>query len=74
MDSEFGDTFRNDCQYILFYKKYAKFSDKETQKLFELTNSALGKAANNMAQADFKHLDPSDDEKAYYLFLKITVK
>ena len=74
MDAVFGDTFRNDCQYILFYKKYAEFSDKETQKLFELTNSALGKAANNMAQADFKRLDPSDDEKAYYLFLKITVK
>lgn len=75
LESEYGDTFMNDCQYVLFFKKYAEFSDKEVQKLFELTNSALGKAANNMAQSDFKKLNPSEeDQKACYLFLKITVK
>ena len=75
MQDKFGDSFLEDCQYVIFFKKYEDFSDKDKQKIFALTNNGLGKAANNMTQSDFKTFSVEDSETTmHFLVLKVTIK
>lgn len=55
--SSYGELFLNDANYVLFFTRPEGWSDKDTQKAFELTDRALGKDANKLSKADFKKLD-----------------
>lgn len=55
--NKYGELFLNDANYILFFTKQDEWTDKDIQKLFDLTDRALGKDANKLSKSDFKKLE-----------------
>lgn len=70
ISQEYGELFLNDADYVLFFTKNDGWTTKDIQKIFELTDRALGKDANKLTKNDFMKLPstetsepiPSDDE------------
>ena len=54
--AEFGESYLQDADYILFFEKAEDWTESDTKKLFELVNRALGKDANMLSKSDFKQL------------------
>ena len=61
--AEFGESYLQDADYILFFEKDEAWTDADVKKLFELVNRALGKDANMLAQSDFKKLSAGSAEE-----------
>lgn len=59
IQADYGETFLNDANYILFFSRDEGWTDKDIQKVFDLTDRALGKNANKLSKADFKKLSNS---------------
>lgn len=53
----YGESFLNDADYIIFFKREEGWDDKGINTIFELTDRALGKSANSMNKEDFLLFD-----------------
>lgn len=51
-----GETYLQDANYVLFFTKQEGWDSSSKKKLFELVNRALGNAANNSNESDYKVL------------------
>lgn len=51
-----GESFLQDADYILMCVRKEGWKSDDIKKMFDLTDRALGKDANTMAQSDFKTL------------------
>ena len=61
--AEFGESYLQDADFIVFFEKAESWAEADKKKLFELVNRALGKDANLLSQSDFKSLPAKDAEK-----------
>lgn len=61
IQQQFGDTYLEDSNFIVFYK--GRINKKGLKKLFNVTDKALGEDANRLTEGDFKifKLNDSDD-------------
>ena len=68
IQSEYGESYLQDSDFIMFFTKTDGWKEGDSKKLFDLVNRGLGKDANGMTESDFKKLtkkettDTSDDE------------
>ena len=77
---EYGESFLEDADYILFFRSDDLATDDGVKRLFKTVNRALGKNANSMSESDFKKINKtvdSDEEKTDqaldFVFVKITL-
>lgn len=86
---EYGETFLDDANYVLFFKGTLLNEVNGLKKLFSTVNTALGKDANSLTESDFKKITSkiastdidnennkleANKEELDYLFVKITLK
>ena len=68
IQSEYGESYLQDSDFIMFFTKTDGWKEGDSKKLFDLVNRGLGKDANGMTESDFKKLtkkettDTSDEE------------
>ena len=68
IQSEYGESYLQDSDFIMFFTKTDGWKEGDSKKLFDLVNRGLGKDANGMTESDFKKLtkeqaaDDVDDE------------
>ena len=68
IQSEYGESYLQDSDFIMFFTKTDGWKEGDSKKLFDLVNRGPGKDANGMTESDFKKLtkkettDTSDDE------------
>lgn len=60
---EYGDSFIEDADYMLFFKGGDIELEDSVDKLFKIVNNALGKGANTLSKSDFKSI--SHEETSY---------
>lgn len=69
IQSEYGESYLQDSDFIMFFTKTDGWKEGDSKKLFDLVNRGLGKDANGMTESDFKKLtkkettDTSDDDE-----------
>ena len=56
IQSEYGESYLQDSDFIMFFTKTAGWKEGDSKKLFDLVNRGLGKDANGMTENDFKKL------------------
>lgn len=61
IQSEYGESYLQDSDFIMFFTKTDGWKEGDSKKLFDLVNRGLGKDANGMAENDFKKLTKKDD-------------
>ena len=68
IQSEYGESYLQDSDFIMFFTKTDGWKEGDSKKLFDLVNRGLGKDANGMTESDFKKLTKkettdTDDEE-----------
>ena len=69
IQSEYGESYLQDSDFIMFFTKSDGWKEGDSKKLFDLVNRGLGKDANGMTESDFKKLtkkettDIGDDDE-----------
>ena len=69
IQSEYGESYLQDSDFIMFFTKTDGWKEGDSKKLFDLVNRGLGKDANGMTESDFKKLtkkettDTSDNDE-----------
>ena len=69
IQSEYGESYLQDSDFIMFFTKTDGWKEGDSKKLFDLVNRGLGKDANGMTESDFKKLtkkettDTGDDDE-----------
>ena len=61
--NQLGDTYLDDSQYVIFFRKPDGFSADDIKKVFKFVNKSLGKAANNSTISDYKKLTEDVEEE-----------
>ena len=61
IQSEYGESYLQDSDFIMFFTKTDGWKEGDSKKLFDLVNRGLGKDANGMTESDFKKLTKKDD-------------
>ena len=56
IQSEYGESYLQDSDFIMFFTKTDGWKEGDSKKLFDLVNRGLGKDANGMTESDFKKL------------------
>ena len=56
IQSEYGESYLQDSDFIMFFTKTDGWKEGDNKKLFDLVNRGLGKDANGMTESDFKKL------------------
>lgn len=56
IQSEYGESYLQDSDFIMFFTKPDGWKEGDSKKLFDLVNRGLGKDANGMTESDFKKL------------------
>ena len=56
IQSEYGESYLQDSDFIMFFTKIDGWKEGDNKKLFDLVNRGLGKDANGMTENDFKKL------------------
>ena len=56
IQSEYGESYLQDSDFIMFFTKSDGWKEGDNKKLFDLVNRGLGKDANGMTENDFKKL------------------
>ena len=56
IQSEYGESYLQDSDFIMFFTKTDGWKEGDNKKLFDLVNRGLGKDANGMTENDFKKL------------------
>ena len=56
IQSEYGESYLQDSDFIMFFTKPDGWKEGDSKKLFDLVNRGLGKDANAMTENDFKKL------------------